>query len=145
MGYLVWGNSEFIYILLRYHWVTCSVPDISPKCKLNSAKNIPSKWYHIGLPRQKGGFSGLGRLSDSQIISLQIPKALYQTRRNEVLEEQYQINNPSKSYVIPLQVFFGGMEGDWGGITPCKAEQPLQGMEFQEKEAQKIKARRKFL
>ena len=23
------------------------------------------------------------------------------------------------------------------GFTPCKAEQPLQGMEFQEKEAQK--------
>ena len=31
------------------------------------------------------------------------------------------------------------------GFTPCKAEQPLQGMELQEKEAQKIKAYRKSL
>ena len=29
------------------------------------------------------------------------------------------------------------------GFTPCKAEQPLQGMELQEKEAQNIKAYRK--
>ena len=32
--------------------------------------------------------------------------ALYQTRRNEVVigEEQYQINNTTKPYIIPLQV-----------------------------------------
>ena len=29
------------------------------------------------------------------------------------------------------------------GFTPCKAEQPLQGTELQEKEAQKIKAYKK--
>ena len=28
-------------------------------------------------------------------------------------------------------------EEGWGGFTPCKAEQPLQGMELHEKEAQK--------
>ena len=31
------------------------------------------------------------------------------------------------------------------GFTPCKAEQPLQGMELQETEARKIKARKKSL
>ena len=31
------------------------------------------------------------------------------------------------------------------GFTPCKAEQPLQGMELQEKVTQKIKAYRKSL
>ena len=31
------------------------------------------------------------------------------------------------------------------GFTPCMAEQPLQGMELQEKEAQKIKAYKKYL
>ena len=29
------------------------------------------------------------------------------------------------------------------GLTPCKAEQPLQDMELQEKETQKVKAYRK--
>ena len=29
------------------------------------------------------------------------------------------------------------------GFTPCKGEQPLQSMELQEKETQKIKAHRK--
>ena len=41
--------------------------------KLNSAKNNPRKWYHIGLPRLKRSFNGLRFLSDSQIIPLQIP------------------------------------------------------------------------
>ena len=33
--------------------------------------------------------------------------------------------------------FLGGGGGGCGGFTPCKAEQPLQGIELQEKEAQK--------
>ena len=53
----------------------------------------------------KGGFNVLRRLSNSQIIPLQIPIALYQTRRNRVIgEEQYQTINPAKLYIIPLQV-----------------------------------------
>ena len=53
----------------------------------------------------KGGFNTLRRLSNSQIIPLQIPIALYQTRRNGVIgEEQYQTINPTKLYIIPLQV-----------------------------------------
>ena len=60
----------------------------------------PSKKYPM-----KGGFNGLRHLSNSQIIPLQIPIALYQTRRNGVIgEEQYQINNPTKPYIIPLEV-----------------------------------------
>ena len=31
------------------------------------------------------------------------------------------------------------------GFTPCKAEQPLRGMELQEKEAKKIKAYMKYV
>ena len=104
MRYLVWAKPEFMYMLC-YHCFTCSVPVIFPKCKLNSAKNTLWKWYHIGLPKLKGGFSGLRHLYDSQIISLQIPIALYQTQRNGVIgEEQYQTNNPTKPYIIPLQL-----------------------------------------
>ena len=33
--------------------------------------------------------------------------------------------------------FWGGRRRGGGGFTPCKAEQPLQGIELQEKEAQK--------
>ena len=74
-------------MLLCYHCFTCLVPVIFPKCKLNSAKK---KWCHIGLLRLKGCFSGLRCFSDSQIIPLQIPIALYQTRRNGVIgEDQY--------------------------------------------------------
>ena len=92
-------------MLLCYHCFTHSVPVIFPKWKLNSAKNTFRKRYHIGLPRLKGGFNGLRGLSDSQIIPLQIPITLYQTRRNEVIgKEQYQINNPAKPHIIPLQV-----------------------------------------
>ena len=71
-----------------------SAPVIFPKCKLNSAKNTLSKWYYIGLPRLKGGFNGLRRLSNSQVIPLQIPIALHQTGRKAVIaEKQYQIIN----------------------------------------------------
>ena len=31
------------------------------------------------------------------------------------------------------------------GFTPCKAEQPLQGMKFQKKKHKKIKSYRKYL
>ena len=49
--------------------------------------------------------TSLRSFSDSQIILLQIPIALYQTKRNAVTgEEQYQINNQTKPYIIPLQV-----------------------------------------
>ena len=55
--------------------------------------------------RQNSGIIGLRHLSHSQTTPLQIPVALYQTRRNEVIgEEQYQINNPTKPCIIPLQV-----------------------------------------
>ena len=105
MRYLAWAKPEFIHMLSCYHCFTQSVPDIFPKCKLNSAKNTPWKLYHIGLPRLKGGFNGLRRLFDSRIIPLQIPIALYQARRNGVIGvEQYQIHNPTKSYIITLQV-----------------------------------------
>ena len=60
-------------MLLCYHCFIRSVPVIFPKCKLNSAKNTPWKWYHLGLPRLKRDFNGLRHLSNSQIISLQIP------------------------------------------------------------------------
>ena len=106
MRYLVWAKPEFIYMLLCYHCFTHSVSVIFPKCKLNAARNNPWKWYHIGLPRLKGGFNGLTPLSHSQTILIppQIPLALYHTRRNGVIgEEQYQINNPTKPYIIPLQ------------------------------------------
>ena len=77
--------------MLCYHCFISSVSVIFPKCKLNSAKHL-LKCYHVGLPRLKGGFSGLRCLSDSQVIPLQIPMALYQTRRNGVTrEEQYQV------------------------------------------------------
>ena len=60
---------------------------------------------HIGLARLKVGFKGFRRLSNSQIIQLYILIALCQTRRNGVTgEEQYQINNPAKPYIILLQV-----------------------------------------
>ena len=95
MRCLVWAKPEFIYMLLCYHCFTHSLLVIFPECKLNSVKNKPWKCYHIG--HTKGGFSGLRRLSDSQIIPLQIPITLYQTRKNGVIgEEQYQINNPTK-------------------------------------------------
>ena len=106
--YLVWAKPEFIYMLLCYHCFTHSghsVPVIFPKWKPNSAKNTLWKKFHIGLPRLKGGFTGLRPLSDSQIISLQIPIALYQRRGKWVIgEEECQINNPTKPYIIPLQV-----------------------------------------
>ena len=67
--------------------------------------NTPSKWYHMGLRTLKWGFNGLRPPSDCQIILLQISIALYQTRRIGVIgEEQYQINNLTKPYIIPLQV-----------------------------------------
>ena len=70
-----------------------------------SKKKNKKQWYHIGLPKLKGGFSGLRHLSDSQIIPLELPIALYQTRRNRVIgEEQYQINNQTKPYIMTLQV-----------------------------------------
>ena len=91
-------------MLLCYHYFTHSVPILFPKCKLNSAKNTPKVVPHRSAQTERG-FNGLRRLSDSQIIPLQIPIALYQTRRNGVIgEEQYQINNPTKPYIIPRQV-----------------------------------------
>ena len=81
---MAWAKPEFISTLLCYHCFTCSVPVIFHKCKLISAKNTPRKWYYIGLLRLKGILTGLRCLSNSQIIPLQIPIALYQTRRNEV-------------------------------------------------------------
>ena len=56
------------------------------------------KCYHVGLPRLKGVFYGLRCLSDSQIIPLETPMALNQTRRNGVTrEEEYQViqQNPA--------------------------------------------------
>ena len=41
----------------------------------------------------KGGFIGLRRLSNSQVIPLQNPIALYQTRRNEVTYRRRTIPN----------------------------------------------------
>ena len=103
--YLRRAKPEFIYMLLCYHCFTGSVPVTFSKCKLNSAKINPIIRHHTGLLRLKGHFSGLKRLSDSQLIPLHIPIALYQTKRNGVIgEEQYQINNPTKPYIIPLQV-----------------------------------------
>ena len=47
-------------------------------------------------------FKTFFRLPDNP---LQIPTASYQTRRNGVIkQEQYQINNPTKPHIIPLQV-----------------------------------------
>ena len=96
----------YIYIYIYcYYCITRSVPVIFPKCKLGLAKNTPWNWYYIGLPKLKVGFNGLRRLCDSQGIPLHIPIALYKTERNEFIgEERYQINNPTKSYIIPLEV-----------------------------------------
>ena len=66
-------------------------------------QKIPHESGTTGLPRLKGGFNGLRRLTESQIIPLKILIALYQTRRNEVTgEEQYQINNPPN----PISFFY---------------------------------------
>ena len=68
------------------------------KMQTELSKKYPVKLYHISLPTLKRGFNGLRRLSDSQIIPLEIPIALYQTRRNGIVgEEQYQIiqQNPT--------------------------------------------------
>ena len=66
------------------------------------SKKIPCEnGTHTDLPRLKGDLNGLRRLSNSQIIQLYILIASCQTRRNGVIgEEQYQINNPAKSYII---------------------------------------------
>ena len=48
---------------------------------------------------------------------------------------------PVKCIVYTQFMFF------WGGravFSPCKAEQPLEGMELQKKNHKKIKAQRKF-
>ena len=50
---------------------------------------------------------------------------------NSNIEKQDQ-----KNYYIYIYIFKLG-------FTPCRTEQPLQGMELQEKEAKKIKACRK--
>ena len=85
--YEIFGMGQtriYIYMLLYYHCFIYSVPVIFPKCKLNSAKKKKKKkkknlqkWYYIGLLRLKGGFTVLSCLSDSHIIPLQIPIALY--------------------------------------------------------------------
>ena len=76
-----------------------------PYMQTELSKKYPQELYHISRPRLKGGFNGLRCFSDSQIILLQIPIALYQTRRNVVIgEEQYQINSPTKPYIISQQV-----------------------------------------
>ena len=83
---------------IAFNCFTCSVPIIFPKCKLNSAKNNLWKCNDIGLPTLKGDFNHLRHLSNSQRIPLQIPIALYQTRRNGALgEKQYEIiqQNPT--------------------------------------------------
>ena len=102
----IWyGSKQNLYICC---YVTIALPVQFPlsylKCKLNSAKNTMWKWYQIVLPRLKRGFSGLRRLSDSQIIPLQIPIALYQTRRNGVIGEEQYKKNITKPCIIPLQV-----------------------------------------
>ena len=82
--------SKFKQInLLLFPPKTICFPVMFPKCKLNSAKNILWKWYHIGLPILEGGLNGLKCLSNSQIIPLQIPIALYQTRRNGSILYKY--------------------------------------------------------
>ena len=83
MRFLLWAKPEFMYLLLCYHCFTFSVSVIFSKCKLNSAKHNQWKWYHR-LTGLEMGFNGLRRLSDTQIITLQISIALYQTSRNEV-------------------------------------------------------------
>ena len=43
--------------------------------------------------------------NSTTIIPLQISIALYKRKGNRVIgEEQYQINNPTKPYIIPVQV-----------------------------------------
>ena len=59
------------------------------------SKKYPVKVAPLGPAHTERGFIDLRLLSDSQIIPLQIPIALYQTR-NGVIGEQYQINNPTK-------------------------------------------------
>ena len=56
------------------------------------------------VPHLKGDFNSLRRHSDSKIIPQQIPIALYQTKRMDLGEGQYQMNNPTKPYIIRLQV-----------------------------------------
>ena len=57
--------------------------------------------YHIGVPTLIGGFNCLRRFLDFQRISLQIPIALYHTRRYGVIgEEQHQINKSTKPFII---------------------------------------------
>ena len=66
-----------------------------------SKKNIWREWYHIGIPTLIGDFNRLRGFFDSQIIALHIPIALYHATRYGVIgEEQHQINNPSKPFII---------------------------------------------
>ena len=60
------------------------------------SKEYPAKVLPQRPAQTRRGFNGLGHLSDSQIIPLQIHIALYQTRWNGVIGEEYQINNPTK-------------------------------------------------
>ena len=111
-----------MHMLLCYHCFTHSVPFIIPKCKLKSAKNTLWKGYHIGLPKLKGGFNGLRHLCDSQIIPLQIPIALNQTRggwssrRGAISNKQFLYkywiarkvdNNATFTKGLPTKITFG--------------------------------------
>ena len=105
MRYLVWAKPGFIYMLLRYHcFFTHSVPVIFSKCKLNSAKNNPLKVVPYRPAQTERGlqwFKMSFRISDNFTTN---SYSLYQTRRNGVIEERYQIKKPTKPYIIPLQV-----------------------------------------
>ena len=91
-----------IYILYCYIVILSLLQRFSscylPLKQTEISKNSPSKCYQIALSRLKVGFSGLKHLSNTQIIPLQIPIALYQIKTNGIIgEEQYQIINSVKS------------------------------------------------
>ena len=117
----IWYESNRnLYMLLCYHCFAHSVPINFLKWKLNSAKNNLWKRYHIGLPRLKGGFNGLRYLFEFQIIPIQIPIALYQRWGNgAVEEEQYQINNPTKSHIILYKHWTAKKVGSNATFTTC--------------------------
>ena len=69
-----------------------------------SGKHLVKEVKHRPAQTERGlqWFKMSFRLPDN---STSIPIALYQRRENGVIgEEQYQINNPTKSCIIPLQV-----------------------------------------
>ena len=89
--YEIFGKGQTRIYVCCYVTIVSSIQLLLSSLNANwTQQKHPMKCYHVGLPRLQGGFNGLRCLSDSEIIPLQIPMALYQRRTNGVIgEEQY--------------------------------------------------------